>query len=113
MIVTIVRFPTSTTPSLEEATQMFAGSAASYLEVPGLLGKIYLRAEDGSVGGVYWWTDHRCAEEKFNREWEKGVAEKYGAPPIVEFYDAPVVVDSILGSVRTEPPQVFRGQDSL
>ncbi len=113
MIVTIVRFPNSTTSSLDAATRMFAGSAASYLEIPGLLGKIYLRAENGSVGGVYWWTDRRRAEEKFNREWQKGVAKKYGAPPIVEFYDAPVVVDPILGSVRTEPPQIFGGQECL
>ncbi|NNF55452.1 MAG: monooxygenase [Acidimicrobiales bacterium] len=113
MIVTIVRFPTSATASLDAATQMFAGSAATYLEVPGLLGKIYLRAEDGSVGGVYWWTERHHAEGKFTQEWRNGVTEKYGAPPIVEFFDAPVVVDSILGAVRTETPQVFHGQDTL
>ena len=113
MIVTLVRFPSSKTESLEAATEMFVGSAATYLEVPGLLGKIYLRAEDGSVGGVYWWADRRDAERKFNQEWQTGVTQKYGTPPTVEFFEAPVVVDSILGTVRTEPPRVFGGQDSL
>ena len=96
---------------------MFAASAASYLEVPGLLGKIYLRSEDGSVGGVYWWTDRAQAEAKFNPGWRDGVTKKYGAPPTVEFYDAPIVVDPIFGTVRTEPPVpiagVFGSQETL
>lgn len=113
MIVTIVRFAGATTESVEEATEIFSESAARYLETPGLLGKAYLRAEDGSVGAIYWWTNRSDAEARFNPGWFEGVTEKYGTAPTVEFYDAPIVVDNIVGTIRTEPPMVFGGQESL
>jgi len=113
MILTIVRFPGATTESLEEATEIFAESAARYLEVPGLLGKAYLRSEDGTVGAVYWWTNRADAEARFTSGWLEGVTMKYGSAPIVEFCDTPVVVDNIFGMVRTEAPQVFGSQESL
>ncbi len=113
MIITIVRFAAATTESLEEATEIFSESAARYLDVPGLLGKAYLRADDGTVGGAYWWTNRPDAEARFNPGWLEGVTKKYGSPPTVEFFDAPIVVDNILGTIRTEPPKSFGGQESL
>ncbi len=113
MIITIVRFAGATTESVAEATEIFAESAARYLEVPGLLGKAYLRSEDGSVGAVYWWTNRADAEARFNPGWFDGVTEKYGTAPTVEFCDAPIIVDNIARTIRTEPPMVFGGQGSL
>lgn len=113
MIITIVRFAGASTESVEEATEIFSESAARYLEVPGLLGKAYLRADDGTLGAVYWWTNRADAEAKFNPGWLEGVTKKYGSAPKVEFCDAPIVVDNILGTIRTEPPKVFGGQGSL
>ncbi len=113
MILTIVRFPGATTESLEEATGIFAESAARYLEVPGLLGKAYLRADDGTVGAVYWWTNRVDAERRFNPGWLAGVSEKYGSAPELEFCETPVVVDNIFGVIRTEAPAIFGGQETL
>ncbi len=117
MIVTIVRFParaeTDSTAdsdsgepiSVEDARAGFGANAATYLEVPGLLWKSYLLAEDRqTVGGVYWWTDRASAEAKFNDGWQAGVTEKYGAPPHIEWFDAPVVVDGRFDTVHVEAP---------
>lgn len=106
MIVTMVRFPESSEPiGLEEARQKFGGNAASYLDVPGLLFKAYLRSEDGRrVGGVYWWRDRKSADEKFNEGWRAGMIEKYGNLPEIEYFDAPVAVDPRSGAVFTEAP---------
>lgn len=105
MIVTIVRFPASDPVTVEEARTTFGGSAASYLDVPGLLWKAYLRSEDGTqVGGVYWWSDRASAEAKYNEGWRAGVAAKYGAVPDIEWFDAPVVVDAQSQAILVEAP---------
>lgn len=105
MIVTVVRFPAAEFLSVDEARSRFGSNAASYLDVPGLLWKAYLRSEDGNtVGGLYWWADRASAESKFNDGWRRGMVEKYGAQPDIEYFDAPVVVDAMAGVVRVEPP---------
>lgn len=106
MILTSVRFPARSEPlSHDEATELFLGNAASYLEVPGLLWKAYVRSEDGLViGGTYLWADRASAEAKYNPGWLQGVTEKYGAPPTIEWFDAAVVVDRRANDVFTEPP---------
>lgn len=110
MIITFVRFPGTETASVEDAAAIFAESAGRYLDVPGLMGKAYLRAADGSVGALYWWTDRDSAAAKFNPEWVEGVTRKYGAAPVVDYFDAPIVVDGITRTIRTEPPAVVGGQ---
>lgn len=105
MFVTIVRFPESDALTLAESRTKFSESAASYLEVPGLLWKAYLRSEDGaSVGGVYWWRNRASAEAKFNDGWLAGVSAKYGAEPQIEWFDAPVVVDTQSQSIQVDVP---------
>ena len=106
MIVTLVRFPPRDPVGLDEARDRFGSNAASYLDVPGLLWKAYLRSGDGTVvGGVYWWTDRASAEARFGDGWLAGVTAKYGAPPSIEWFDAPVVVDNRSATVFTEAPR--------
>ncbi len=105
MIVTVVRFTLPQPVSLDDARDQFGANASSYLDVPGLLFKAYLRGEDGATaGGAYWWADRASAEAKFNDDWLAGVTEKYGTPPSIEYFDAPVVVDPQQQVIRTEPP---------
>lgn len=106
MIVTVVRFALTTPVSLDEARTQFGANAASYLDVPGLLFKAYLRGDDGTMaGGVYWWADRASAEAKFNDGWLAGVTSKYGSPPQIDYFDAPVIVDALRGVIRTEAPE--------
>lgn len=107
--MTIVRFapdPDADELTVAEARDRFGTNAVDYLDVPGLLWKAYLLGEDGrTVGGTYWWADRASAEAKFNDGWLAGVTKKYGAPPTVEWFDAPVVVDARFDVVRvTAPP---------
>lgn len=113
MIVTIVRFEPDRDAepvSVEEARARFGANAADYLTVPGLLWKAYLLGDDGkTVGGTYWWVDRASAEAKFNDGWRAGVTEKYGRPPSIEWYEAPVVVDARFDVIRVEPPPTKAG----
>jgi hypothetical protein len=106
VIVTVVRFPPLAQPvDPDEARARFGANAVTYLGVPGLLWKAYLRSEDGRVvGGVYWWRDRASAEARFDEGWRAGVAAKYGGPPQIEWFDATVVVDVRAGAIRTAPP---------
>lgn len=116
MIVTVVRFPPRSDDghyTVDEARQAFSQTAPSYLDRPGLLWKAYLLAEDGqSVGGVYWWKERRSAEAAFDDDWMEGVTAKYGGSPLIEWFDAPVVVDTRFSAIRTEaPPDVIAVSD--
>jgi hypothetical protein len=105
MIVTVVRFTLPDPIDNDTARATFGTNASSYLDVPGLLWKAYLRSDDGRVaGGVYWWADRASAEAKFSEGWRVGVTEKYGSPPTIEWFDAPVVVDPIQQIVRVDAP---------
>lgn len=95
MIVAIVRFALPTPITLEEAARTFESSAPKYQNLPGLLRKYYIRAEDGrSAGGVYLWESRAAADAVYNGEWRERVAKLYGSQPQVEFLDCPVVVDN-------------------
>ena len=105
MIVTVVRIKGAGPLSVDEAQALFSQNAAGYLEVPGLVAKTFLLSEDGQdTGAVYWWRDRESAEAKFNPGWFEGVGAKYGAAPVVEYFDAPVHVDPVNQIVRVEPP---------
>lgn len=105
MIITMVRFPPREPVSVTDARILFGSNAASYLDVPGLLWKAYLRSDDGTrVGGVYWWADRNSAESMFSADWRAGMVDKYGAEPTVEYFDAPVVVDGLRQALFTKAP---------
>lgn len=105
MIITIVRLQGTGPFTLREARTRFGENAASYLKVPGLIQKTFLLSEDGDdTGAVYWWRDRESAEAKFNPGWLEGVTKKYGTPPVVEYFDAPIMVDVTNQVLRVDPP---------
>ena len=62
--------------------------------------KNYLLSEDGTrAGGVYLWETRADAERVYNADWRKMVEAKYGAPPSVEYFESPVMVDNRDGSI--------------
>ncbi len=86
----------------EEARGIFLSTAPNYQGVQGLLRKTYLLSEDGStVGGVYFWNSRAEAEAMFTESWRAFVREKYGANPIVTYFESPVVVDNLAKQVLT------------
>ena len=94
VIVALVRFPLDPSLSAEDVRAMFEASAPSYQTMPGLLRKHYLRAEDGgTAGGVYLWESRAAAEAVYDEAWRTRLTDKYGAPPMIEFFESPVTVD--------------------
>ena len=73
----------------------FRESAPKYRNLPGLIRKYYLRAEDGrTAGGVYLWESRAAAEAAYSTEWREHVAKLFGVAPEITWFDTPVIVDN-------------------
>jgi Putative mono-oxygenase ydhR len=100
MIATIVQFALPAPISLAEATRRFESSAPKYQNLAGLVRKYYVRSEDGrSAGGIYLWETRAAAEAVYNTEWRERVEKLYGATPTITWFDSPVIVDNLAGTI--------------
>jgi hypothetical protein len=97
MITAIVRFPLQPGTRLEDAKRLFEGSAPKYQGAPGLVRKYYLFGADGTGGGVYLWESRDAAERMYTDGWKKMIAERYGTPPQITYFETPVIVDNAQG----------------
>ena len=78
----------------DDVRASFEASAPTYQRLPGLVRKHYLRADDGSVGGgVYLWESREAAAAVYTEEWSARLTERFGSPPVVEYFDNPVTVE--------------------
>lgn len=44
-------------------------------------------------GGVYLWETREAAEALYDDAWRERLAQRYGRPPQVEYFESPVTVD--------------------
>jgi hypothetical protein len=94
MIVAIVRFALPKPLSVDEARATFESGAPAYQSMSGLRRKHYLIADDGLVaGGVYLWDSREQAEAIYDDEWRERLTKRYGAAPLVEYFQSPLTVD--------------------
>ena len=100
MIVAIVTFQLSKTETLDDITKTFQATAPKYRGIAGLIRKNYFLSEDGRrAGGIYTWESRADAERMYTPDWRKFVADKYGAPPTIEYLHSPVMVDNRDGTI--------------
>ena len=101
MITAVVRFPLSEGTTRNDARTMFEKSAPNYRGVPGLIRKYYLYGDDRTGGGVYLWESREAAERFYSASWKSTIAQRYGSPPEILFYETPVIVDNAQGTTTT------------
>ena len=95
MITAIVNFKLPAGIDGKKAADLFKGTAPRYRGLKGLVRKYYLFDDVGRIGGgVYLWKTRADAEALYTAEWKSTIAERYGAPPDIRFFDTPVVVDN-------------------
>ena len=103
MITAIVQIKLLDPITLEKATGLFAGTAQKYRETPGLIRKYYLLSEDGGAfGGAYLWESREAADQLYTEEWRQYVKETYGSEPEVSYFESPVIVDNLSGSIISD-----------
>lgn len=95
MIAALVLFDIAGTLSLDEATERFNTTAPNYRGRDGLHAKAYLYGDSGAqAGGFYLWESRAAAEAIYTDEWRATVTAVYGAPPIVRYFEVPVLIEN-------------------
>ena len=103
MVVAMVTFRLPQRRTLAEMNTVFQTTAPKYLNLPWLLRKNYFVSQDGvRAGGIYVWESKARAEQFYTPEWKSFVAGKYGAPPEIQYLDAPVMVDNAAGRITVD-----------
>ena len=103
MITALVQFKLPQPVSRDKARELFSGTAPRFREVPGLIRKYYLLSQaGGSAGGVYLWKSREDAERLYSAEWRKSIQERFGSQPTVTYFESPVIVDNVAGSIQTD-----------
>jgi len=93
MIIAHVRFPIS--GDRAEFDKKLLDSVVKYEKLDGLIRKYYLVTEDGkTAGGIYLWESKAKAEAWYTEEWKKNMTAAWGEPPMLEYLEAPIVVDA-------------------
>ncbi|MBW4520502.1 MAG: YdhR family protein [Scytolyngbya sp. HA4215-MV1] len=102
MLTVLVQFQLPASVTREQAEKLFARIAGIYHEIPGLIRKYFLLAEDGkTAGGVYLWRTRQEAESFYNENFKLAIAEKFGSEPSITYFESPVVVDNLTGETIT------------
>lgn len=100
MITAICHFDLSEEYTPEKARAVFKESTEKFVNMPGLIRKYFLLAEDGrTAASVYLWESLQPAERFFTEAWKEFMVGKYGSRPTVNFYECPVVIDNRSGEV--------------
>jgi hypothetical protein len=103
MITVMVQFKLPNAMSLDQARQVFLGTAPKYRDLPGLIRKYYVLSEDGATaGGIYLWHSKPEAEAFYTPQWTSFVRERYGTDPRLTYFDSPVVVDNTTHEVISD-----------
>lgn len=100
MITAVVQFKLTAGTSLEDATAIFQSTAPRYRGMKGLMRKYYLfDPETGTGGGCYLFETRAAAEAVFNDAWRALIKEKYGAEPVIHYFETPFVVDNVSNEI--------------
>jgi len=103
MMTAIVQFKLPKPVSRDRAQELFLGTAPKYREAAGLVRKYYLISDDGTTaGGAYLWKSRADAERMYTPEWRQHIARTYGAEPLLQFFETPVVVDNTIGEITQD-----------
>ena len=70
-------------------------TAHTYQGIPGLIRKYYGIAPDGqTLVGIYLWETKAAAEALYTSQWIAMVTQRWGAPPMRQEWETPMVVES-------------------
>ncbi|MBL8327866.1 MAG: hypothetical protein JNJ71_03370 [Rubrivivax sp.] len=100
-VLTLVRLrPLGVPVRLDAAQQraLFEATAPAYLQVPGLLRKLFLAGDQGA-GGWYEWETRAAGEAWFSPAWAERLRSRYAVEPLLEWFEAPCLVDAVAQQV--------------
>ena len=103
MITAIVNFKLPADIDTTKAAELFKDSAPRYRGLKGLIRKYYLFDDKSRIGGgVYLWQSRADAEAVYTPQWQAYIAERYGAPPDIRYFETAVVVDNDADTITAD-----------
>jgi hypothetical protein len=94
MITAIVQYQLPPHIDLAACAAHFRTIAPGFRDVPGLISKQFIYAEDGWAGGVYLWQTQAAAESFYTGPWLDGIRERYGMDPQIKFFQTACITDN-------------------
>jgi hypothetical protein len=100
MITAIVRYRLP--PHIDRAAcrDHYEKIAPGFRSAKGLISKHFIWSENGVAGGVYQWQSLKDAKTFYTGPWHKGIVERYGMAPEIEYYTVFCITDNSAGQVR-------------
>lgn len=94
MTMTLTRFSVPAGTTADALRAGFQDVAPAFAEVPGLIRKVFLIAEDArEAGGSYLWETEEQARAFSEGPLRGMIREKFGVECSIEYFDAPVTVE--------------------
>jgi len=99
MITAIVLYKLPPHIDLAACAAHYRTIAPGFRDVPGLIRKQFIYAEDGWAGGVYLWETRAAAEAFYAGSWLDGIRERYGMDPHIRFFETACITDNAIEAV--------------
>lgn len=100
MITAIVRFTLPADMPRQKVLELFEATVPRWQANAALIRKQYLYdPETGTGGGIYLWPDVASAKAAHDTAWCDMAESLYGSRPRFEYFETPLVVDNVAGSV--------------
>ena len=114
MITAIVRYKLPAAIGSDECRAHFHKIAPNFKSAKGLISKHFIWSETGVAGGVYQWESLAAAKAFYSGPWLKGILERYGMYPEIDYFEVFAVTDNPKGIVETfdDPAQTFKRKAS-
>ena len=100
MITAIVRYRLPRHIDRAACRDHFQMIAPGFRKAKGLISKHFIWSERGIAGGVYQWESLRDAKAFYGGPWRKGIVERYGMEPEIEYFTVFCLTDNAAGEVR-------------
>lgn len=105
MITAIVLYDLPPSIGLAECRDHFTRIAPDFMRVRGFLRKQFICTSDGRIaGGVYMWENRAAAERFYNGPWRKGILERYGNAPRIQYFETVALADAASGYAGAVAP---------
>ena len=94
MITATVRYKLPAHIDHAACREHFHKIAPGFRTVKGLISKHFIWSKSGWAGGVYQWETLAHASAFYSGPWLKGIVERYGMHPEIEYYDVFALTDN-------------------
>jgi len=101
-VIVVVKVPTPAGVTPERLRAGFEQAVPTFKAAPGLMRKSFTIGDDRNFGGVYFWQSRAAAEGFYSDAWRARILQTYGAPAVVEYFEAPLSITGQAVNAVTE-----------